>query len=127
MTRPVRPIALTLLTACLVYPGITLLYQGLYPFCTGEPFNLVGQLGTWHAWAAQLGLPFVSVELAKAVLGLLWVLGVLGLWAGDARAWPLTVAAAVLTLLYPGGAAPMAVLALVCLFGFREDAAEVPA
>ena len=127
MTRPVRPIALVLLTACMVYPGATLLFQGLYPFIAGEPFSLVGRLGAWHAWAAKLGLPFVAVEVAKAVLGLLWIAGVLGLWAGVSRAWPLALAAAILTLFYPGGALVMAVLALVCLVGFRENAGEVPA
>jgi len=127
MTRPVRPIALVLLTACMVYPGATLLFQGLYPFIAGEPFSLVGRLGVWHAWAAKLGLPFVTVEIAKAVLGLLWIAGVLGLWAGVSRAWPLALAAAILTLFYPGGALVMAVLALVCLVGFRENAGEVPA
>ena len=127
MTRPVRPVALTLLTLCLVYPGLTLLFQGLYPFVTGEPFSLVSRLGAWHEWASRLGLPFVSVEIAKTVLGLLWILGVLGLWAGDERAWWLTLVAAVLTLVYPGGAMLMAALALVCLLGFRERADEVPA
>ncbi len=127
MTRPVRPVALTLLTACLVYPGVTLAFQGLYPFFTGEPFNLVNQLGAWHAWAARAGLPFAAVEIAKTLLGLLWILGVLGLWAGDERAWPVTVAAAVLTLAYPGAAMVMAVVGLVCLLGFREDADAVPA
>ncbi len=127
MTRPVRPVALTLLTACLVYPGLTLLFQGLYPFVAGEPFTLVSRLGLWHLWAARVGLPFVSVEIAKTLLGLLWILGVLGLWAGDRRAWPVTLAAALLTLLYPGGAWLMTALALVCLFGFREEPGEVPA
>ncbi len=127
MTRPVRPVALTILTLCLVYPGTTLIYQGLYPFCTGEPFTVVGQLGAWHDWAARLGLPFVTVEIAKTVLGLLWFAGVLGLWAGDERARPVALLAAILTLFYPGGSMAMAVLALVCLVGFRERAGEVPA
>jgi hypothetical protein len=52
---------------------------------------------------------------------------VLGLWACVSRAWPLALAAAILTLFYPGGALVMAVLALVCLVGFRENAGEVPA
>jgi len=127
MSRPVRPVALTLLTACLVYPGLTLVFQGLYPFFTGEPFALVSRLGPWHAWAAALGLPFVAVPVAKTLLGLLWALGVLGLWAGDPRAWPPTFAAAVLTLAYPWGGTLMAVVALVCLVGFREKAGEAPA
>jgi hypothetical protein len=127
MTRPVRPIALVLLPACMVYPGATLVFQGLYPFFTGEPFSLASWLGAWHVWAAKLRLPFVTVEIAKAVLGLLWIAGVLGLWACVSRAWPLALAAAILTLFYPGGALVMAVLALVCLVGFRENAGEVPA
>jgi hypothetical protein len=111
----------------MVYPGVTLVFQGLYPFVAGESFNLMNQLGAWHAWAVRLGLPFVTVEIAKTVLGLLWLAGVLGLWAGDERAWPVTLAAAILTLFYPGGAMLMAALALVCLLGFRENADEVPA
>ena len=51
----------------------------------------------------------------------------LGLWAGDGKAYPVAFAAAVLTLLYPGGGMLMAVLALICLIFFRENAEEVPA
>ena len=127
MTRPVRPIALTLLTLCLVYPGVTLVFQGLYPFVTGAPFTLLSRLGAWHDWAARLGLSFVTVEIAKTLLGLLWIVGVLGLWAGEERARIVTLVAALLTLAYPGGATVMAVVALVCLVGFRERADEVPA
>ena len=127
MSRPVRPVALVILTACMVYPGVTLLYQGLYPFVTGEYFNLVGQTGVWMALAAKLHVPPIVVLGLKSLLGLFWVMGVLGLWAGDGRALPLVAAAAVGTLLYPGGAMVMAVLALVCLIFFREKAAEVTA
>jgi hypothetical protein len=63
----------------------------------------------------------------KSVLGLLWVLGVLGLWAGDSRAYPLALIAAAGTLLHPGGGMVMAALALVCLIFFREKPEEVPA
>jgi len=28
MKRPVRPVALEILTACMLYPGVTMLYQG---------------------------------------------------------------------------------------------------
>jgi len=63
----------------------------------------------------------------KALLGLAWVGGVLGLWAGDGKAYPLALGAAALTLLYPGGGMVMAVLALVCLIFFRENADEVAA
>ena len=127
MTRPVRPIALVLLTACMIYPGITLLYQGLYTVWAGEYFNLVGQQGVWMDLARRLNLPPVLVLGAKSLLGLMWVGGVLGLWAGDAKAYPLALAAAVLTLFFPGGAMLMAVIALVCLLFFRENPEEVPA
>jgi hypothetical protein len=127
MSRPVRPIALVILTACMAYPGVTLLWQGLYPFVAGDYFNLVGQTGPWMALAAQLHVSPIVVLGLKALLGLLWVLGVLGLWAGDGRAYPLVVAAAVGTLLYPGGGMVMAALALVCLIFFRERDEQVPA
>ena len=91
MTRPVRPIALVLLTACMIYPGITLLYQGLYTVWAGEYFNLVGQQGVWMDLARRLNLPPVLVLGAKSLLGLMWVGGVLGLWAGDAKAYPLAL------------------------------------
>jgi hypothetical protein len=127
MTRPVRPGALVVLTACAVYPGLTLLFQGLYPFVTGEPFSLVGQYGPWMDLAAKLHLPLPAVQLAKAFVGLLWLAAVPGLWAGDGRAYPLALAAAALSLLYPWGPTVMGVVGLVCLLGFREDAAAVPA
>ena len=127
MTRPVRPIALVILTACMIYPGVTLLYQGLYPFVAFEYFNLVGQLGVWMTLGEKLHVSPVIVVLLKAGLGAAWVAGVLGLWAGDGRAYPLALLAAVGTLLYPGGAMVMAVLALVCLIFFREDPEQVPA
>jgi hypothetical protein len=125
VSRPVRPMALTLLTACLAYPGLALLFQGLYPFFAGESFVLGSRLDPWHAWAAALGIPFVAVPIAKALLGLLWTAGVLGLWAGDPRAWLPTLVAALLTLTHPWGGTVMAVVALICLFGFRENAEEV--
>jgi len=127
MTRPVRPIALVILTACMIYPGVTLLYQGVYPFVTGEYFNLVAQLGVWMTLAQKLHVSPVLVTCLKTGLGAAWVAGVLGLWAGDGKAYPLALLAAVGTLLYPGGAMVMAVLALVCLIFFREDPEQVPA
>jgi len=127
MTRPVRPIALVLLTACMIYPGVTLLYQGLYTAWAGEYFNLVGQQGVWMDLARHMNLPPIVVLAAKTLLGLMWVGGVLGLWAGDSKAYPLALAAAVLTLFFPGGAMLMAVIALVCLLFFRENPEEVPA
>jgi hypothetical protein len=127
MSRPVRPVALVILTACMAYPGVTLLWQGLYPFVAGEYFNLVGQTGPWMALAAKLHIPPIVVLGLKSLLGLFWILGVLGLWAGDGRAYPLALLAAAGTLLYPGGGMVMAVLALVCLIFFRERPEEVPA
>ena len=127
MSRPVRPIALVILTACMAYPGVTLLWQGLYPFAAGDYFNLVGQTGPWMMLATKLHIAPIVVLGLKSVLGLLWVLGVLGLWAGDGRAYPLALLAAAGTLLYPGGGMVMAALALVCLIFFREKHDEVPA
>jgi hypothetical protein len=127
MTRPVRPIALVILTACMLYPGLGMLYQGLYPFWAGEPFNLLGQQGPWMDWGLKLGVPVLAITLLKAGLGVAWFGGVLGLWAGDGRAYPLALLAAVGSLLYPGGGMVMAVLALICLIFFREDPDSVPA
>jgi hypothetical protein len=31
MKRPVRPVALVILTLCALYPGLTSVFQGLYP------------------------------------------------------------------------------------------------
>ena len=60
MLRPVRPVALVILTACMLYPGVGLLYQGLYPFVAGDWFNLVGQQGPWMDLARKFGLPLVA-------------------------------------------------------------------
>ena len=127
MTRPVRPVALVILTGCMIYPGVTLLYQGLYALWAGEYFNLIGQSGVWMTLALRLGIPPIVVMGFKAVLGGAWIAGVLGLWAGDGRAYPLTLLAAAGTLLYPGGAIVPAILALICLIGFRENPDQVPA
>lgn len=126
MTRPVRPAALVILTVCMLYPGVTMLYQGLYPFVAQDWFNLVGQQGVWFDLANRFGIPLVAITLAKSLLGLLWIAGVLGLWVGEWKAYPLALAAAAGTLLYPGGAMVMAVIALICLIFFREDAEQVP-
>jgi hypothetical protein len=120
-------VALVILTGCMVYPGVSLLFQGLYPFLTGEYFNLTGQLGVWMQLALQNGISPAVVSLLKAGLGAAWILGVLGLWAGDWRAYPLALLAAAGTLLYPGGPMVMAALALICLIFFREKPEEVPA
>lgn len=127
MLRPIRPVALVILTACMIYPGVAFLYQGLYPFAAGEWFSLVGQQGPWVDLARKLGIPIVAVMGAKAALGAAWLFGVLGLWAGDGRAYPLALLAAAGTLLYPGGPMVMAVIALVCLVFLRESPKAVPA
>ena len=59
--------------------------------------------------------------------GLAWLFGVLGLWSGDARAYPLALLAAAGSLLYPGGGMVMAVIGLICLIFFREQREVVPA
>ena len=127
MLRPVRPVALVILTACMLYPGVTMLYQGLYPFVAQEWFNLVGDQGPWMNLAQRLGVPLVAVSGAKAALGAAWLGGVLGLWAGDGRAYPLALLAALGSLLHPGGAMVMGALGLVCLLFFREKPDTVPA
>lgn len=127
MNRPVRPVALVILTACMIYPGVTMIWQALNFFVAGAEFNLMGQLGPWMDLAARFGIPVVAVLGAKTLVGAAWVLGVLGLWAGDGRAYPLALLGAAGSLLYPGGPMVMGVLGLVCLLGFRESADVVPA
>src|SRR5262249_14157356 len=127
MTRPVRPVALVILTACMIYPGITMLFQGGYPLVAGDYFNLVGDAGVWASVLGRMGLSPLMVDGLKALVGLMWCAGVLGLWAGDGKAYPVTLAAAVITPLYPGGGMVMAALGLICLIFFREKAEEVPA
>lgn len=127
MNRPVRPVALVILTACMVYPGVTMLFQGIYPFINGEFFTLVGDPGAWTTFLGKFGVSPVVVNLLKAGLGAAWMGGVLGLWAGDGRAYPLALLAAAGTLLYPGGGMVMAVIALICLLFFRESPEQVTA
>lgn len=127
MLRPVRPVALVVLTACMLYPGVTMLFQGLYPFIAQEWFNLMGDQGPWMNLAMRIGVPLVAVTLLKTALGAAWVLGVLGLWAGDGRAYPLALLAASGSLLYPGGSMLMGAIGLVCLLFFREKSDTIPA
>jgi hypothetical protein len=127
MKRPVRPIALVILTACALYPGLTLLYQGLYTSWSGEYFNLVGELGPWMTMGQKLGLPPIAVMGAKALVGAAWIFGVLGLWAGDKRAYPLVLLAAAGSLLNPWGPTVMGAIGLICLIFFREGPETVPA
>lgn len=127
MKRPVRPVALVILTACALYPGLSSLYQGLYPFVTAQPFNLVSQQGLMLDMAIKLGIPIIVPHIVKTLIGLAWLGGVPGLWAGDWRAYPLTLLAAAGSLLMPGGPMVMGVIGLICLIGFRETEEVVPA
>jgi hypothetical protein len=127
MTRPVRPVALVILTACALYPGLTMVFQGLYPLATGEFFTLVAERGPWLDLAARWGVPTIVPHLMKTAIGFAWLAGVPGLWAGDWRAYPLVLLAAAGSLLHPGGPMVMGAIALICLLGFREKASEVPA
>ena len=127
MKRPVRPVALVILTLCMVYPGVAMLYQGLYPFVTGEYFSLVAKLGPWMDLAIKLHIPPVAILGAKAAVGAAWLGGVLGLWVGDGRALPLVLLAILGSLLNPVGPSVMALIALITLVVFREDAQVVPA
>jgi hypothetical protein len=127
MTRPIRPGALVFLTACALYPGLSMLFQGLYPLVTGEMFFLKGQAGPWIDLAVRMNLPVTLVLGLKTLIGLLWLAGVPGLWAGDSRAVAPVMLAALLSALYPVGPSIMGVLALVCLLRFREDPSQVTA
>jgi hypothetical protein len=125
--RPVRPVALVILTACALYPGLTSVFQGLYPWVTGQEFALVGQQGVFVDMAVRLGLPIWAPNLLKAAIGGAWLAGVPGLWAGDWRAWPLTLLGAVGSLLLGPGPGVMGLLGIVCLTVFRETSAHQPA
>jgi hypothetical protein len=127
MLRPVRPVALVLLTACALYPGLTFAFQGGYAFVTGYHFIILGQYGPWVDWAIRLGLPPIVAWSLKLLVGLMWLAGVPGLWAGDWRAYPLVLGAAALSLLYPGGPMVMGAIGLIALLFFREKAEDVPA
>lgn len=125
MTRPVRPVALVVLTGCALYPGLTMAFQGGYPFVAGEWFMIMGQTGFWANLLTRFGIPHIAVDVLKLLIGGAWLAGVLGLWAGDHKAYPVVLGAAVLTLFYGGGPTVMAILALVCLLFFRENPDEV--
>ncbi len=127
MKRPVRPVALVILTLCMIYPGVTTLFQGLYAFVAGEYFTLLAHQGPWMDLALKLHIPPVAVLGAKAAVGAMWLAGVLGLWAGDGRALPLVLLAALISLLNPVGPAVMGLLAIVTIVMFREEAKVVPA
>jgi hypothetical protein len=125
MTRPVRPVALVTLTGCALYPGLTMVFQGGYPFLTGEWFTLQADLGWWANVLVPLGVPHIAVDVLKFLVGGAWLAGVLGLWAGTNKAYPVVLGAAVVTLFYGGGPTVMSIIALVCLLFFRENPDEV--
>jgi hypothetical protein len=126
MLRPVRPVALVVLTACALYPGLTFLFQGLYPFVTGYHFNQIGEAGPWVDWAMRLGLHPIFAWGLKTFVGLCWLAGVPGLWAGDFRAYPVVLLAALISAFYPGGPMVMGLIGLVCLLVFREKPTDIP-
>src|SRR5262249_9753576 len=127
MTRPVRPIALVILTLCMLYPGLTSVFQGLYPFVAGEHFWLMNHMHPWIALAVKLHVPVTLSYLAVGGAGALWLIGVPGLWAGDGRAYPVVLLAALGSLLMPVGPSIMGALALIMLVFFRDHADRVPA
>lgn len=128
MKRPVRPVALVVLTALALYPGLTAVFQGLYPFVTAQPFNLLGQQGMLvDIMVKTLKLPILVPNLLKTAIGLAWLGAVPGLWAGDWRAYPLALLAAAGSLLLGPGPAIAGVIGLVCLVAFRETEDFLPA
>lgn len=126
MNRPVRPAALVILTLCCLYPGLTLVFQGGYPLVTGAMFNLSNHEGYMIDMARQMGLPVWLPLALKVAVGGAWLAGVPGLWAGDWRAYPIVLLAALGSLLIPGGTGLfsgvqfMGVVGLICLTVFRE-------
>src|SRR5512138_2836969 len=118
MKRPVRPVALVILTLCALYPGLTAVFEGLYPWVTGHPFEQMGQQGMFVDMLVKVGLPIAVPNLVKAAIGLAWLASVPALWIGEGRAWPLALLAAAGSLLLGPGPAAMGVVGLVCLTVF---------
>jgi hypothetical protein len=127
MKRPVRPVALVILTLCALYPGLTSVFQGFYPWVTGQEFALLGQMGAFVDLPFKMGLATWVPHLVKGLVGLAWLAGVPGLWVGENRAVPLVMAGAIGSLLLGPGPAVMGVVGLICLFGFRETEQHQPA
>lgn len=127
MKRPVRPVALVILTLCALYPGLTSLFQGLYPFVCGQEFALLGQEGVFVDTLVKFGLPIWVPALMKAGIGGAFLAAVPGLWAGDWRAWPLALLGAAGALLLGPGPGVMGLIALVCLTVYRETPSTLPA
>jgi len=127
MKRPVRPVALVILTLCALYPGLTSVFQGFYPWVARQPFALVGQEGVFVTVLMHAGLPIWVPNVVKGLIGLAWLAGVPGLWAGEGLAWPLVMLAAAGSLLLGTGPAVMGVVGIVCLTVFRETKEHQPA
>ncbi len=127
MKRPVRPVALLILTLCALYPGLTSVFQGFYPWVTGQEFALVGQLGAFVDLPVRMGTATWVPHLIKGLIGLAWLAGVPPLWLGEGRAVPLVALAAAGSLLLGPGPAVMGLAGLVCLFVFRETDQHRPA
>lgn len=127
MKRPVRPVALLILTLCALYPGLAAVFQGFYPWVTGHPFQFWGEQGVFVDMALKVGLPVWVPYLLKGLIGLAWLAAVPGLWIGEGRAWPLALLAAAGSLLLGPGPAVMGVIGLVCLTVFRETEQHLPA
>lgn len=122
MYRPVRPGPLFVLTLLMMYPGLTMAFQGGYPFLTGEWFTLRGQLGSWITWGKAGGLDPQMVSAVKLLVGLAWLGGVPGIWAGVPAAYFLTLLAAAGTLVYdPPRGTVLGLLALALLIFGRQD------
>lgn len=127
MKRPVRPAALVILTLCALYPGLTSVFQGLYPWVAAQPFEQVGQQGMFVDMVVKMGLPIWAPNLLKAGIGLAWLASVPALWIGEGKAWPLALLAAAGSLVLGPGPAVMGLVGLVCLTVFRETEQHLPA
>jgi hypothetical protein len=127
MKRPVRPVALVILTLCALYPGLTSAFQGFYPWVTGQEFALLGQMSGFVDLPVKMGFATWVPNVVKGLIGLAWLAGVPGLWAGEGRAVPLVALAAAGSLLLGPGPAAMGVVGFICLFGFRETEQHRPA
>jgi hypothetical protein len=76
MMRPVRPVALYVLTLCALYPGLTSVFQGLYAFVCHQEFALLGQQGVFVDTLVKFGAPIWLPNLMKAAIGGAFLAGV---------------------------------------------------
>ena len=128
MKRPVRPVALVILTLCALYPGLTAVFQGFYPWVTGQEFALVGQMGVFVDLPVKMGFAIVGAAPGQGP-------GRAGVARRRARPvggrgpracrWSRSRRSG--SLLLGPGPAVMGIVALVCLFGFRETEQHQPA